>query len=107
MIKKPKKPVVPKVFIYEKQTIETFHKPGTREIASLKCESADCGNGNVSIRRYKITFEEIPEPKDVLAKRLQSLWDHSETYHDSEPLKSAAIELGYELQGDRGSKRKK
>jgi hypothetical protein len=56
---------------------------------------------------YFETREEIPESVEVLADRLQTLWDLSDNYHHSEPLLNAAKRLGYALKGDRGSKVRK
>jgi len=64
-------------------------------------------NGRVSFRRWKCTAELIEEPQEVLAQRLQDLWDHSGNIHHWEPLKDAAKSIGYELQGSPGSKRKR
>lgn len=61
-----------------------------------------CYNGMVRVRRYRITVEEIEEPVEVLAERLQYLWDHSKNHHDTMPLRKEAEKIGYTLQGERG-----
>ena len=88
-------------------SFETFSEIGTYEINNLTRENPTCFNGMVRIKKYKITIELIEESKDVYAKRLQKLWDESDNHHDSQPIESTAHKFGIQLQGSRGSKRKK
>jgi hypothetical protein len=90
----------------KKTEFETFRNLGTYEVRNLKDDSPACFNEIVRVKKYKITAEEIPEPVDVVGARLQKLWDESDNYHDHGPLANAAEELGYELVGSRGNKRK-
>lgn len=64
------------------------------------------GNGMVEFRRFRVTVEEVSEPTEVLAARLQQLWDLSDNVNDREPLMYAAAEIGYTLVGDRGRGRR-
>jgi hypothetical protein len=89
------------------KVVETFRKLGYFETRDWEQKEPSVWNGEVKIRRYRITIEEIPESVEVLADRLQTLWDLSDKYHHSEPLLNAAKRLGYALKGDRGSKVRK
>ena len=64
-------------------------------------------SGRVSFRKWKFTAELVEEPQEVLAERLQYLWDHTNNSHHWHPLREAAKSIGYELQGSPGSKRKR
>lgn len=88
-------------------SFETFRKIGSYTIDNLKQEKADCFNGLVSIKKYKVTIELIEEPKDVLSERLQELWDLCNNIHHWNTLKQSAKEIGYELIGKPGNKLKK
>ena len=82
--------MMPKVF-------ETFRRLGNWEASNLKQREPSCWNGVVSVRRYRITIEEIEEPVEVIAERLRDLWRNSDNYHHYEPLQKAAREIGIEL----------
>jgi|LakMenEpi03Aug12_release.lakeMendotaPanAssembly.Ray.scaffolds.fasta_scaffold00097_106 hypothetical protein len=86
---------------------ETFKKIGAYEQSILEKKDATCFNGEVNIHKYKVTVEPIEEPKEVLAERLQKLWDECDNHHHWNPLQEAAEEIGYELKGSFGSLRKK
>lgn len=66
---------------------ENFHEPR-------------CFNGSVYVRRYRLRYELIDEPKEVVIARIRKLWDSSENYHDAEPLRTAAAELGVDTYAD-------
>lgn len=86
-----------KTFIYE-----TFNKP---TLPDYNRTTPACFNGLVWIKKYRVTIEEIEEPKEVLSKRLQALWDKCDSHHNWSALRQAAVSLGYELEGKPGSKR--
>lgn len=86
---------------------ETFKKFGDYEQHSLTKKEPSCFNGNVNFRKYKVTIEPIEEPNEVLAERLQKLWDECDNWHHWTPLKNAACEIGYELKGSAGTLRNK
>lgn len=88
-------------------SFDTFRKIGFYEQLNLKREEPTCFNGGVSIRKYKVTIELIEEPNEVLAERLQKLWDECDNHHHWTPLKNAALQIGYELKGSAGSLQKK
>jgi hypothetical protein len=85
-------------------TFETFKKFGSYECRSLT-EGFGCWNGEVSVRKYRVTIEPVEEPNEVVCARVQHLWDTSDNWHHSGPLQAAANSLGYVLQGQRGGKR--
>ena len=92
---------------YETICFETFRQIGPFEQNNLLKKDATCFNGMVNIHKYKVTIEPIEEPKEVLAERLQKLWDECDNSHNWTPLKEAAKEIGYELNGYAGSLRNK
>lgn len=81
----PKAPRFPRV-------VESFTDPGhfyvSHEPSSVN---------TVSIRRYRITVEEIPEPVEVLHARLLHLWRKCDNHHEKRNLLAEAASLGYEL----------
>ncbi len=91
---KPTKPPYPRVY-------ELFNDFGYElGRASSGVPAPSCGNGDVSIRRFRITVELIDEPKEVLADRLRMLWRRTRNHHDSDTLRSAAARLGIVLDRD-------
>lgn len=87
------------------QVIETFRKPFM--LHNFRQNEPDCFNGVVAVTKYRITIEEIEEPKEVIAERLQKLWDTSDNHHHWQPIRNAAKQIGYELQGRAGDKLEK
>lgn len=87
--------------------IETFRDISGYQIRQLVHDEPSCFNGIVSIKRYRITVEEIEEPAEVLQARVQALWDECDNHHNWQPLKSVAAGLGYELKGKFGSAKRK
>lgn len=59
-----------------------------------------CWNGDVSVRRYRVTAEIIDEPIEVIHERLRKLWAESDNHHHFGPIKSAAAKVGLELDHD-------
>lgn len=106
--KKHKKPADAKPLLADSIiSFDTFRKIGLYEQHNLQSKEPSCFNGNVSIRKYKVTIEPIEESNEVLAERLQKLWDECDNHHHWTPLKNAALQIGYELKGNAGSLRKK
>jgi hypothetical protein len=85
--------------------IETFRRPGMYEQQNLTSTKPTVFNDVVSVRRYRITIEEISEPNEVIAARLQELWDTTDNHHNWTPIRHIADEIGYTLIGGPGSKR--
>jgi hypothetical protein len=92
-------PAYPKV-------IESFRSVGDYELNNMRHSEPSCFNGIVSVRRYRITVEEIEEPKQVIAERLEKLWVESDNHHHWQPLQNAAARIGYTFKGECGSKKK-
>ena len=88
-------------------SFDTFRKIGSYEQDNMKSKEPSCFNGLVNIRKYKVTIELIEESNDILAERLQKLWDECDNFHHWTPLKNAAKQIGYELKGRAGSLREK
>ena len=86
---------------------ETFRKINSYQIDNLISPEPSCYNGFVNIRRYKVTIESIDEPTDVLADRLQKLWDENDNMHNYKPLMEAAKRIGYTFKTSFVSKRNK
>lgn len=87
--------------------IETFKPISGYTQRELEWTEPSSFNGMVRVKKYRITVEEIIEPAEVIAERLQKLWDDCDNHHQWRPLKEAAKEIGYTLQGDPGNSRKK
>lgn len=87
--------------------IETFRHPGAWERDSLTRACPVVWNGIVSIRRYRITFEEVEEPKEALVERLRKLWRECDNHHHWQPLQKAADSLGFQLDSDEFGKDRK
>ena len=86
-------------------TIETYADIAGYALNAMAKFVPSCFNGVVSVKRYRITVEEIDEPQEVIAERLQKLWDESDNHHHYGPLKIYAQAAGIELIGDLGRKR--
>ena len=79
--KAPEAPPYPKV-------IETFREPGY-SISGLRQEEPSCFNGIISVRRYRVTVEEIQEPDEVIAARILKLMAENNNHHHTYPLQIA------------------
>lgn len=88
-------------------SFETFRRIGSYEQSNLLSKEPSCFNGNVNIRKYKITIEPVEESNEILAERLQKLWDECDNHHHWTPLENASKQIGYELKGYSGNARKK
>lgn len=86
--------------------VETYRPPDDYGMRQLRQDAPSCWNGEVRIRRYQVRIEEIEEPVDVLAARLQKLWEECDNHHEWTPIKSEARKLGVSLIGLPGSKAK-
>jgi len=80
-----------------KKIIETFQPVDSWREEQLTKKEPWCFNGWVGIKKYRITIEEIQEPKDVLAARLRKLWRECDNHHHWRPLQGVAKEIGIEL----------
>lgn len=102
----PKPPPVPEFPV----SFETFAKPRVygENVHVHQREVPMIISGEVSVRRYRVTFEEIAEPVEVIAARLRDLWEAGDNHHHADPIHAAARALGMsdEDLGKWGSKRK-
>ncbi len=87
----------------KKIVFETFREIGSYQISNMTSEHPTCFNGNVNFRKYKVTIEPIEEPNEVLAERIQKMWDECNNHHHVEPLRKAAASIGYELKNRYGT----
>lgn len=78
-------------------SFETFRRPSSFSVGQWEQKEPDCFNSIVSIRKYRITIEEIPESKDVLIERLRKLWRENDNHHHYGPLRAEAVQLGIVL----------
>jgi hypothetical protein len=77
--------------------IETFSHP-SYQLGQLAWHNKPSAfNGVVTIRKYKVRYELIDEPIEVLRERVQKLWNECDNHHEWTPLKIAAAKLGMEL----------
>jgi hypothetical protein len=79
---------------------ETFRKIDAYHIGSLTQVAPDCFNQVVSVRKYRVTIEEIDEPDAVIIERIKKLWLETKNHHDWEPLKNEAKKVGLVLKHD-------
>ena len=87
--------------------IETFKSMRGYALRDIESQNPSCFKGNVNFRKTRVTIEDIDEPVEVLAERLQQLWDVCDNHHHWNPLNNAAKSIGYQLKGSAGSKRSK
>ena len=82
----------------KKLIFETFSDPTSSYIISnIKQDEPSCFNGIIRVKKYRVTIEEIKEPKEFIQKRIQTLWDNCSNHHHRIPLREAAKEVGLEL----------
>lgn len=59
----------------------------------------------VRVRKYRVVWEEIEEPVEVIRERIQKLWNECTSHHRWAGLRAAAKEVGLELSHEtRGKK---
>lgn len=64
------------------KSFESYRAIGSFELMNLTQKEPSCFNGMVRVVKYKITVEEIEEPRDVIQARIQKLWDRNTNYHN-------------------------
>ena len=87
--------------------IETFRDVTSYYVNQLEKKEPSCFNSNVDVEKYRISIEKIVESKELYRERLQKLWDECDNHHHWTPLQGKAKQLGVELIGSAGSKRKR
>lgn len=81
----------------KKKTFETFGEVNSGAIESLTRKAPNVWNGQVNIKRYKITIEEIEEPKELLRERLIALLNQKTHISHPSSIRAEARKLGIEL----------
>lgn len=102
---KKKKPLPAAPVTHE--SMETFSSPFGYWLRQIKRDTPFCFNGMVGVRKYRVTAELIEEPNEVIAARIQHLWDVCDNWHHWDALKAAAQAVGYTIVGSAGSKLEK
>ena len=88
-------------------TFETFREPTGYTVGSMTQKEPSCFNGIVSVYRYRVTIELIEEPTEVIAARIQKLWEECDNMHHFGPLRKAAEKIGLVLDSAKLNIRKK
>jgi len=74
---------------------ETFKELSSYGISGLMEKEPSCFNSRVRVRRYKIIYELIDEPIEVIQKRIQELWDENDNHYNWGALEAAAKKYNY------------
>lgn len=86
------------VEIPDRVSFETFRDVrGSHNVGEMISKEPTVFNGNVSVRKFKVTIELIDEPIEVIQARIQKLWDVCENHHYWGPLQAAGKKYGIEL----------
>lgn len=88
----------------ELRSFESYEDINPYEENRLSKSKPSTFNGNVEVKRYRITIECISTYEEE-CENLQYLWDHGDNYHHIGPLKDYAEKLNYGLKGNFGSKK--
>lgn len=95
MGKRAKPKVEPNPGPADPRIIETYRAMGAYELGQLEQREPSAWNGEIRIRRYRITVELIDEPIEVLRERLRRLWRTEErNHHRVDPMRAMAKRLG-------------
>ena len=76
---------------------ETFRDIGSHEASQLKQPEPSCFTGMVRVVKYRVTVEEVVEPKEVIVARLRKLWAECDNHHHRRPLLAMAAKYGVDL----------
>jgi len=96
--KKKTIPEDPKFISFETfRNVTTFYY--TKELTE---KEPSCFNSMVRIKKYRVTIEEVEEPKEVLCERLEKLWREADNWHNRKSLEDVAESLGYTFTGKFG-----
>lgn len=77
--------------------IEVFGMPSDAILSRLGEQEPNIWNGEVHVKKYRVTIEEIEEPKEVLRERLQKLYDKPGHISNAKNIQEEAKRLGIEL----------
>jgi len=81
-------------------TFETFRELDIFTRLSLERAEPSSFNGEVCLRKYRVTWELIDEPPDVLEARLRKMWRECKNHHHWNALHAEAEKLGIKLTHD-------
>lgn len=70
----------------KKEEFETFRDVTGYTVSQLKQAEPSCINF-LRYKKYKVTIEEIEEPKEVYIERLNNMFDKASTYQTKESIK--------------------
>lgn len=80
------------------RSFDFFGAPSWYEMRQYASHSEpSCFNGFVRVERYRVTFERVDEPVEVIHARLLALWRASDNHHHIGPLRAKAAEYGLVL----------
>ena len=81
-----------------KENERTFETYQPRLVEPNNVKNPSCFNGMVMIRRYKVTVEEIEEPKEVLLDRLRDLYKDKANGHlmNRRAMREECRKLGFD-----------
>jgi hypothetical protein len=88
-----------------KQEIITFRNMDDYSLGNLKQQEPSCFNSIIRVIKYKITIEEIQEPKELICERLEKLYVECDDWRNREALDSVAKKYKYNFKEAFGSKR--
>lgn len=77
--------------------VECFGQPNDYMLGQLGKKESVVWNGEVLVKRYRITVEEIEEPMSVLKERLEALLHKRGHVSDYASILAEAKRLGIEL----------
>ncbi len=79
--------------------IETFVPPNKYATESMERSTPHCLNGELFIRKYRVTVDIIEEPVRDIRARILYLWVTGDNIHHMQPLRDAANKYGLDLEG--------
>jgi len=94
-----KKKDLPKPHEPYRVEMETMRQPWvtSRDITASMAATPDAYNGDVHVRKYKVTVEMIDEPIEVIQARIQDLWDNCDNSHNWKSLQYMGERYGMTL----------
>ena len=81
-------------------TFETYKKIEGYAARQLIRDEPSCFNGDVCVRKYKVSVDLVDEPLDVIQSRIQKMWDECDNSHHWGQLRAEAHNYGLTLSFD-------
>ena len=78
------------------QTFETYKHFDDYDISNLTQKEPRAFNGELRVKRYKVTIEEVSTIEEE-CDAIQKLWDDCDNHHHYTPIRNYAKKIGYEL----------